>query len=173
MKKFIFLTLLISLNILFTGCKDDKKLDVDSEKLTNYISSEMVPLNDQQQELVKSCVDLISDQSNGSDVSTKVTQDIMPNLLKLIESSQAVDIDNPEIKEVHQLYTDALEIFKNAVTEIKNSSENGDLISMFNSLSSLTEFTTALGEYEDELTELCKEYSINVNLPFVKVDIGA
>ncbi|WP_152399042.1 hypothetical protein [Paenibacillus cellulositrophicus] len=160
MKKLIFLISAILLFGALTGCS---KTDPVTEELLSYINEQMSPLGKEEHELVSTYESITGANYTDDETSYNILIDeVIPGYNQFIKKVEGINIESKELREVHNIYIDALNLQNSAFTTIASAIEQQDMMTVTEANEKLSEARKMMREYQAGLKELAEKYNVKL-----------
>lgn len=134
--------------------------DKVQDDLLDYINNDLDEVADLETEVY----DIYEEARNSSDyiLYQSLQNNIIPKSRKLIEKAEAVEIETDEVREVHELYLDAINKQDQAFTLMLSALENQDYAIVTQANEKLDEARKLMRDYQSALKKLAKEHDVEL-----------
>lgn len=136
--------------------------DAVQDDLLDYINNDTTEMN----KLDAKVYDLYEKARNSEDdysMYTILTNEVIPESQKLIDEAEGLVIETKEVKEVHEVYLDAINKQNQAFTLMLSALENQDYTVITQANEKLDEARKLMRDYESAIKELAKEYDVEIS----------
>ncbi|OZB98058.1 hypothetical protein [Paenibacillus sp. XY044] len=160
MKKLMFLISAFLIFSVLTGCSNT---DPVAEELISYINEQMTPLGKEEQELLNAYESVTGENYKDDETTHKVlVEEVIPGYNEYIGKIEAIKIESKELREVHEIYIDGLNLQISAITSIAIALEQQDGEAIVEANEKLSEARKMMREFQTKLKELTKEHKIKI-----------
>ena len=131
------------------------------KELIHYINDCLPPIAEIETRVINR-YDSVSGENYTDDLTmyTALKDEIVPNSLKLIEAAEAITVENEKIKDLHEIYIDAINKQHSAFTTILSAIESQDYSKVSEANTMLSDARKGVRDYLYALEELKKEYNV-------------
>jgi hypothetical protein len=133
-----------------------------SKELITYINDDMQPLAEQEEELMELYNGVTGDNYTDDIELYDVLEELVPMYNDFIEDVEAVDISSKEIRDVHELYIEAINLQSEAFIGIQDAIEYQDRLGIQDANSRLSKARKLFRQYEEKMQELMKEHNVKI-----------
>lgn len=157
--KLFFVVLSISLSLFLISCGSTEKQDA----LLKYLNEDLQAAEEYENIVVTTYDSLTGD--NYTDDYTLYSQlktTILPNSLKLIDSVESIECNFDELRNVHELYLNALNKQYQAFTIMLSALENQDYSQVAEANELLSQARKGVRDYTSELKTLCENNNVSL-----------
>ena len=131
------------------------------DDLLDYINNDIVEIAELETE-VNELYEEARSSSNDYILYQSLMDNIIPKSKKLIEKAEAVEIETDEVREVHELYLDAINKQDQAFTLMLSALENQDYAIVTQANEKLDEARKLMRDYQSALKKLAKEHDVEL-----------
>ena len=136
--------------------------DAVQDDLLDYINNDTTEMK----QLDTEVIELYEKAQNSESDYTMyeiLMNEVIPKSQKLIEEAESIEIETDELKEVHEIYLDAINKNNQAFTLMLSALENQDYTVMTQANEKLDEARKLMRDYENALKELAKEHDVEIS----------
>lgn len=136
--------------------------DAVQDDLLDYINNDFADIS----ELDAKVYDLYEKARNSEDDYSMyliLSDEVIPESKKLIEEAEDLALETKEVKEVHELYLDAINKQNQAFTLMLSALENQDYVIMTQANEKLDEARKLMRDYESALKDLADEHGVEIS----------
>ena len=158
MKKVYLLVVCVVIVFLINGCGSDNLVQKD---LLNYINVELPKVAEIENKVV-SGYDAVSGENYTDDLTmyNALKDEILGDSLELIEKTESIEIKTEDVKDVHEIYIEAINMQHQAFTKILAAVEAQDIDKVTEANKLLSDARKRMREFSTELIALQKENNI-------------
>lgn len=132
-----------------------------TEEIVSYINGDLKQLSEEEVRLNQAYESVTGNNSVDDETTyNKLSDEIIPGYVEYIKKVEAVNIKSQELKDVHEIYIEAINIQHSALTIILSGLENGDYDKIDEANTKLTEARKMMRDYQSELTKLMDKYHV-------------
>ncbi|MBE4909964.1 hypothetical protein IMZ08_18160 [Bacillus luteolus] len=164
MKKKISIHFLFLLLLFTTACAGPTELfsgvKVKSE-LNSYIE-EIGQLNEVQNTLLAEYEQGFVEETDNEVALNHLNEEIIPPFETFLQDTRSVQLETEEVKNLHAIYIEAMEIQLEVFTDFKQSLETDNDALFDEANNKVDQVNELLDQHENQFKDLTKEYNINL-----------
>lgn len=157
--KLLLLALSIILSLSLISCGSNEKQDA----LLKYLNEDLKTA-EEYEDIVVTTYDSITGDNYTDDYTlySELKNTILPNSLKLIDSVESIECSFDELRNVHELYLNAINKQHQAFTIILSALENQDYSQVAEANELLSQARKGVRDYMAELKTLCTDNDVSL-----------
>ena len=149
-------TLTVILVIALFACQDNVQDD-----LLDYINNDVTEVGQLEDEVI-ALYEKARNSGNDYTMYQILKNEVIPKSQELISKAEAIEVETEEVKEVHELFLDAINKEKQALTLMLSALENQDYTVMTQANEKLHESRRLKREYKASINKLAEEHNVEI-----------
>ncbi|MDY0409120.1 hypothetical protein ACFFIS_17535 [Virgibacillus soli] len=157
MKKIIGIFMMVGL-LALAACASPVAKEIE-----RYVNEDLKPLADMEDEVIAEYDSVIGDNhTDDYETYTHIDEVVLPKYRDFIDKLEAIKLETPEVREVHETYISAANKQFNAFGKILSALEEGDFAIIEEANEMLEEARRGMRDYQAQLESLAKENGVEL-----------
>lgn len=159
-KVIMLMTAILVISAILAACGADPI----NKDLMSYVNEKLIPIAEIETNLGNDYESFVGDNFVDDDtLSNKLKEVIIPNSTKLLETSEAVQLETEEVKKVHAKYIESIKVQHEAFVLLQEGAQKHDNKKVDEANEKFAQAQKLSDEYNTNLKALAKEHEIEID----------